>query len=137
MPEFYPEHTPDVDGFTFYVARDTTRAPGWYIFGAEKYGRRPDGKGAYVMLCAWPNMPARKRFRYNGPVKRGWRLKREAMAVAVYLNTAAHRLPRRETELCPRACKDYVTHKAGPIKGAGFCVCYVVRFQHPQNVCHH
>ena len=74
----------------FYAARDTTRGPGWYVFGAEKYDRKADGKGAYVMLCARPNMPARKRFGYNGPVKRGWRLKREAMAVAVYLNTAAH-----------------------------------------------
>jgi len=75
----------------FYVSRDTSSAPGWFVFGrnAEKYGRRADGKGAYVMLCGRPDVPARRHPHYNGPVRRGWHRKCEAQAVADYLNAAA------------------------------------------------
>lgn len=75
----------------FYVSRDHGHAPGWFVFGrnAEKYGTHPDGRGAYVMLCARPAVPPRKHPHYNAPVRRGWRTKREAQAVADRLNQEA------------------------------------------------
>lgn len=73
----------------FYVRRDPGHGPGWYVFGrnAEKYGRKDDGSGAYVMRCAWPDRKPRRHPHYNGLVQAGWRLKREAQAVADALNS--------------------------------------------------
>jgi hypothetical protein len=72
----------------FFVQRDTSRGPGWFVFGrnGEKYGRKPNGEGAYIMLCARPNVRARRHVHYNGLVKRGWNTKREARTVIEFLN---------------------------------------------------
>lgn len=72
----------------FYVQRNPGLAPGWFVFGrnAEKYGRLPDGRGAYVMLCARPDVRPRRHPHYNGQVRRGWHLKRQAQAVADAMN---------------------------------------------------
>jgi hypothetical protein len=72
----------------FFPERDGARGPGWYVFGrnAEKYGTRADGKGAYTMLCARPEVKARKHPHYNISVRRGWRTKAEAQQVADQLN---------------------------------------------------
>jgi hypothetical protein len=73
----------------FFVSRDHS-GPGWYIFGrnSEKYGTLPNGRGAYVKLCARPDVKPRRHPHYNGKVRRGWRLKRDAQAVADRLNSS-------------------------------------------------
>lgn len=83
--------TTNYDGHAFddfFVSRDTSSAPGWFVFGrnSEKYGRRDDGKGAYIMLCARPDVPPRRHQHYNGPVQRGWPRKADAQAIADHLN---------------------------------------------------
>jgi hypothetical protein len=80
-------------GFTFadfYASRDDHMAPGWFVFGRDstKYGKMPDGRGAYIMLCARPAVKPRHSRNYNGQVRRGWATKREADAVAAELNRA-------------------------------------------------
>lgn len=59
-------------------------ARGWYVWGrnGEKYGRREDGKGAYISRIAWVDAPDRKYPGRNGLTSRGWRTKREALAIA-------------------------------------------------------
>ena len=63
----------------FHVRKDST-GPGWFIFGrnAEKYGRDENGKGRYVMLCGY--VQERRHPHYNGKVRHGWRLKKEAQS---------------------------------------------------------
>jgi hypothetical protein len=75
----------------FYVRRDPGYGPGWFVFGrnSEKYGTIADGSGAYVKRCAWPDRPPRRHVHYNGQVQHGWRLKRDAQAVADRLNNPA------------------------------------------------
>ena len=60
---------------------------GWLIYGhnSQKYGTKPDGKGGYVKICAWPDKPKRIRY-YNRPAYSGFKTKREALAVANALN---------------------------------------------------
>lgn len=72
----------------FFVAQSPAQGPGWYVFGrnSEKYGTLPNGDGAYVMLCARPDVPPRSHRHYNGQVRRGWHTKREAQAAADQLN---------------------------------------------------
>lgn len=72
----------------FYAERRPGHAPGWFVSGrnSEKYGTHADGKGAYVMLCARPDVKARRHPHFNGAVQRGWRTKREAQAVADRMN---------------------------------------------------
>lgn len=75
------------DGSNFrdgFEPRQDHSGPGWFVFArnAEKYGTLPDGRGAYVALVAWPDKPRRACPNYNGRVRRGWRTKREAQAVA-------------------------------------------------------
>lgn len=72
----------------FHARRDGATGPGWYVYGrnSEKYGTRPDGSGAYVMLCARPDVPPRRHPHYNAPVQRGWRTKAEAQMVADAMN---------------------------------------------------
>jgi hypothetical protein len=71
----------------FHARRDHT-GPGWYVFGrnSTKYGTKPDGTGAYVMLCAYPDKPARRFRNYNRATHAGWPTKRQAAAVAAALN---------------------------------------------------
>ena len=74
----------------FYVGTSHSAGPGWFIYGrnSEKYGTLPDGRGAYTMLCARPDV-APRRFKYwNGTCRRGWHTKREAMAIAAALNVS-------------------------------------------------
>ena len=75
----------------FYAQRSPSDGPGWFIYGrnAEKYGRKPDGEGAYVMLCARPDVKAQRSRGYNGQVRRGFRNRAEAQAVADCLNRSA------------------------------------------------
>lgn len=75
----------------FHARRDPSTAPGWFVFGrnGEKYGRLRDGDGAYIMLCARPEVAPRRHPHYNGPVQRGWHRKSEAQAVADHLNEAS------------------------------------------------
>jgi hypothetical protein len=74
------------DGHVFietpYVARDIGNAPGWFIWArnGEKYGRFPDARGAYVKLIAWPIVKTRRRPNWNGPVRAGWKTRKEALA---------------------------------------------------------
>ena len=72
----------------FFPQRDSAGGPGWYVYGrnSEKYGVKADGKGAYVMLCARPSVAPRRHPHYNVKVRRGWHTRREAQAVADYLN---------------------------------------------------
>lgn len=57
----------------FYAYKSPQTGPGWYIMGrnSEKYGTLPNGKGAYVMLCARPDLKARAHPHYNGQIRRG------------------------------------------------------------------
>lgn len=72
----------------FFVDRAAGLAPGWFVYGrnSEKYGTRPDGRGAYVSLCARPDVKPRRLKHWNGPVQRGWRTKAEAQMVADHMN---------------------------------------------------
>lgn len=72
----------------FYVSKDAGHAPGWFVYGrnSEKYGKRQDGSGAYVMLCARPAVKPRRHPHYNCRVRRGWSTKREAQVIAGRLN---------------------------------------------------
>lgn len=73
-----------------HVRRDSGHAPGWFIFGrnSEKYGKKPDGKGAYVSLVARPAVKARRHPHYNVQVRRGWRTRREALAALATVQAA-------------------------------------------------
>lgn len=74
----------------FFPMRDHT-GPGWFVFGRNplKYGcRDDDGSGRYIKLCAFPDKPERRHVHYNGPVRHGWRTKRDAQQVADWLNRA-------------------------------------------------
>jgi hypothetical protein len=72
----------------YFVRRDPASGPGFYVYGrnSEKYGTRPDGLGAYVKLCARPAVRPRRHPHYNAAVQRGWKRKRDAQAVADFLN---------------------------------------------------
>lgn len=74
----------------FYPAKDPSTGPGWYVFGrnCERYGAHKDGKGAYIMLCARPDVAPRNHPHYNIKVRRGWHTRREAQAVADGLNAS-------------------------------------------------
>jgi hypothetical protein len=75
----------------FYVARDGAAGPGWFIFGrdAHKYGRDAAGKGNYVKLCGYVREGGARN--YNGRVRQGWRLKRDALAaLAAHLASYPH-----------------------------------------------
>ena len=71
------------DGTQFgdlHVRRDSSSGPGWFIFGrdARKYGVNEKGEGVYVLLCGYRFR--RHHVHYNGPVRHGWRTKRDALA---------------------------------------------------------
>lgn len=85
-PVNYSGHT-----FADFEVRRDHKGPGWFIFGrnSEKYGRLPDGRGAYVKLCAWPDRPRRRVRGWNAPVQCGWPRKRDAQAVADAMNGKA------------------------------------------------
>jgi hypothetical protein len=72
----------------FYPVKSPQDGPGWFVFGrnATEYGVTPDGKGAYVKLCAWQDRPKRKYPGYNVRTVAGWPTKREAQAVADSMN---------------------------------------------------
>lgn len=72
----------------FYPAQSATDGPGWYVFGrnSERYGTNANGEGNYIMLCARPDVPARRNPNYNGKVQRGWRTRREAQTIAALMN---------------------------------------------------
>lgn len=74
----------------FYAAKSPQTGSGWYIMGrnSEKYGTLPNGKGAYVMLCARPDLKPRSHPHYNVQIRRGWKTKREATEIAEFLNSA-------------------------------------------------
>lgn len=79
----------------FYVARDPSSGPGWFIFGrnAAKYGVHTSGpnagKGCYVMLCGYRVEKGARN--YNGKVRHGWRTKKQAQAVlATHLAAYPH-----------------------------------------------
>jgi hypothetical protein len=89
---FQPVNYAGFEFSDFYAARDYRTRDGWYVFGrnSEKYGRRPDGKGSYVMLVARPGIVG---YRPKGcepfpTAVKGWRTKREAQAIADMLNAA-------------------------------------------------
>lgn len=64
----------------FYVRKGSSEGPGWFIYGrnCHKYGRNPNGDGAYVSLCGY--VREGKARNWNGKVRIGWRTKREAKA---------------------------------------------------------
>lgn len=66
----------------FYVRRDPSSGPGWFIFGRDpnKYGVDEQGRGRYIKLCGWRTV--RRHPHYNVPVRHGWRRKADA-AVAL------------------------------------------------------
>lgn len=72
------------------VRKDGSTGPGWFIFArnSEKYGKFPNGKGAYVKLVAWPDGKRRYHVHYNSPVLHGWRLKRDAQKALEDLKAA-------------------------------------------------
>ena len=86
--------TKGYDGNVFiedpYVDRDPSSGPGWFIFARNsvKYGKKADGKGAYVKRVAWPDGKRRYHVHYNSPVQHGWRLKRDAVAALDNLKAA-------------------------------------------------
>lgn len=94
MPNFSREGYDGTLFADYFVARDI--GPGWFVFGrdATKYGRKADGKGAYVKLCGYVREgKARGR---NGKVRIGWRTKREAQA---WIDAHCERYPHlRETK---------------------------------------
>ena len=63
----------------FYPQQE--RGLGWFV-----HGRNPSYNDRYVMLCARPDVPARRRPNRNDIRSRGWRTKREAQAVADMMN---------------------------------------------------
>ena len=67
----------------FYVCRDATAGPGWYVLG-----RNPEYGGRLVKICARPNVSPRKHPHYSHRVRRGWHTMREAAAVAAWLNVS-------------------------------------------------
>lgn len=66
----------------FFPTRAEPHGPGWFV-----YGRNPDYYGGLVYLCGRPDVKPRQCAHYNGKVRRGWRTKREAAAVAARLNS--------------------------------------------------
>ena len=56
-------------------------APGWLV-----YGRNPEYGDRLIKVCARPNVKPRKFKLWNGLVRRGWKTKREAQAVAEAMN---------------------------------------------------
>lgn len=65
----------------FFVSTAKDMGPFWFVWGRnELYG------GHYIKRCAWPFRSARKHPHYNGPVLHGWKRKRDAQAIADYLN---------------------------------------------------
>lgn len=86
--------TVNYSGHTFtdyFVAPNRGNAPGWFVYGrnAEKYGKLPDGRGAYVALVARPDVKPHRHPHYNCQVRRGWHTKREAQAIADAMNAGA------------------------------------------------
>ena len=67
----------------FFVAKASDKGPGWYV-----YGRNAGYGGKLITLVARPDVAARKHPHYNGPVRRGWRTKAEAQAIANKLNAS-------------------------------------------------
>ena len=63
----------------FYVHKDASAGPGWFIFGRDvhKYGVDDTGTGRYVMLCGYVRRG--KTRNHNGEARIGWRTKREAL----------------------------------------------------------
>lgn len=86
--EFHDENASGYRFSNFFVSRDSGRGPGWYVFGrnCEKYGTNQLGEGRYIKNCAKPNVPMRHYKHWNGLIGRGWHTKREAQAVADFLN---------------------------------------------------
>ncbi|MDR3502943.1 MAG: hypothetical protein P4L79_10195 [Legionella sp.] len=78
--------TKGYDGYIFIesaFARKGCPEPGWFIFArnGEKYGRGLEtGKGNYIKMVAWPNLPLRHMKHYNGLVKRGFKSRKAALA---------------------------------------------------------
>lgn len=68
--------------------KDSTIAPGWFIFGrnAEKYGTLPNGNGAYVALVARPCGHGRKSPNYNGEIAPGYPTRAMALAAIETIN---------------------------------------------------
>lgn len=65
----------------FWAQRDQM-GPGWFIMGRNaEYGDK------LIKTCAHPAKPRRKNPLYNVSVYSGWTTKREAQAVADYLNS--------------------------------------------------
>lgn len=76
-----PDYKGRMFGPPFYVSRQDGYAPGWFVLGSnEEYG------GRLRKIVARPNVPARNYKYWNGQVRRGWWLKREAQVVADMLN---------------------------------------------------
>lgn len=65
----------------FYASRSDL-GPGWFV-----YGRNPGYGDRLISLCAWPDRPPRRHLHWNGKVRHGWRLRRDAQAIADRLNT--------------------------------------------------
>lgn len=65
----------------FYVSKDSSRAPGWFVFG-----RNPEYAHSLIKLCARPIVKARSHPHYNGLIESGWKTKREAQTIADAMN---------------------------------------------------
>lgn len=89
QPEPHTIKTVDYRGRTysaFFPRRDSGTGPGWYVFGCgAEYG------GTLRMLCARPDVAARRHPHYNVLVRRGFRTMREAAAVAAAMNAESGR----------------------------------------------
>lgn len=89
-PERYTLQTSDYKNRvyrSFHARRDSVSGPGWFVFGrCLPHAGRDTYGGKVVMLCARPDVPARKHPHYNIRVRRGFRTMREANRVAELLN---------------------------------------------------
>ena len=65
----------------FFPERKPEKGPGWYV-----YGRNPDYYNGIIKVCCWPLVKPRAHPHYNGRIERGWHRKRDAKAIAAFLN---------------------------------------------------
>lgn len=68
---------------SFFASRDPGKGPGWFVFGVN------NDAGRIICNVARPNRQRRAHPHYNGRVLYGWRLKRDAQAIADLLNNTA------------------------------------------------
>lgn len=77
----------------FYVRRDVSIYPGWFIFG-----RNPEYGDRLIKLCGRPHEPKRRYRKRTCLVYVGWRYKREAAAALQLIREG--KVPAHVSGLC-------------------------------------